>query len=156
MTAEAAERLRLRRMRPADIDEVMEIERLSYPVPWPRRMVDAELARHDGVCLVAELGGAIVGYILVALQFDVWHILNVTVGPPHRGRRIGQALIAAAMRIGARTDHNGYTLEVRVSNAAAIRLYERMGFTRHGVRRRYYSDNGEDALVMWLLPPDAS
>ncbi len=156
MTGQAGERLRVRRMRPADLDEVMEIERLSYPVPWPRRMVDAELTRRDGICLVAELASGVVGYILVALQFDVWHILNVTVGPPYRGRRIGQSLITAAMRLGAGKGHTGYTLEVRVSNVAAIRLYERMGFTRHGVRRRYYSDNGEDALVMWLLPPDDS
>lgn len=156
MTTEAdGARLRIRRMRPSDLDAVMTIERESYPMPWPRRLVREELARPGGICLVAELAGARLGYILVALQFDVWHILNVTVHPLHRGRRIGEALLTAAMQLGDRLPHNGYTLEVRPSNAAAIRLYERMGFTRNGVRPRYYSDNGEDALIMWRTPETA-
>lgn len=152
MNAVPGERLRIRRMRPADLTSVMAIERESYPLPWSRRMVEAELLRREGICLVAQLGDEVVGYILVANQVDVWHILNVTVHPLHRGRRIGQALIGGATQLGDRREHHGYTLEVRVSNGAAIRLYERLGFARHGVRRRYYSDNGEDALIMWLLP----
>lgn len=142
-------------MRPADIDGgVLDIERESYPVPWSRRMLDGELARRDGIRLVAELGDEIVGYILVALQGDVWHILNVTVHPLHRGRRIGEALVTSAITVGDRTPHAGYTLEVRVSNDRAIRLYDRLGFVSHGVRPRYYSDNGEDAVIMWLLAPE--
>lgn len=151
--ADAGPRLRIRRMRHSDLDDVLAIEHESYPTPWPRRMMREELARTDGICLVAELGGDLLGYVLVALQVDVWHVLNVTVHPLHRGRRIGEALVTASMRIGDRREHAGYTLEVRVSNEQAIRLYERMGFVRHGVRPRYYSDNGEDALIMWLLPP---
>ncbi len=150
--AKEGARLRIRRMREQDLEEALTIERESYPQPWPRRMMREELTRPDGICLIAELEGDVLGYILVALQFDVWHILNVTVHPLHRGRRIGEALITATMRLGDRRTHSGYTLEVRVSNASAIRLYERMGFTRNGVRPRYYSDNGEDALIMWLTP----
>lgn len=157
MTGSAEDaRLRIRRMQAQDLDDALTIERESYPQPWPRRMMSEELARADGICLVAELGTELLGYILVALQFDVWHILNVTVHPLHRGRRIGEALITATRRLGDRREHAGYTLEVRVSNASAIRLYERMGFTRHGIRPRYYSDNGEDALIMWLTPTTAS
>lgn len=139
-------------MRAADLTDAHTIERESYPNPWPMRMMREEVSRKDGICLVAELRDAVVGYVLIALQFDVWHILNVTVHPLHRGRRIGEALLTAARSIGDRTPNIGYTLEVRVSNDSAIRLYERMGFERRGVRRRYYSDNGEDALVMWLVP----
>ena len=115
-------------------------------------MLEGELARPDGICLVARHLDLVVGYILVALQMDVWHILNVTVHPLHRGRRIGDALVRSAMTLGDRRDHAGFTLEVRVSNDRAIRLYDRLGFVSHGVRPRYYSDNSEDALIMWRLP----
>lgn len=148
-------RLRLRSMRVADLDAVRAIERESYPVPWSRRMIETELRRTEGISLVAELGEELLGYIIVALQFDVWHILNVTVHPLHRGRRVGEALLRAAMTLGDRRQHHhGYTLEVRVTNAAAIRLYHRLGFVDHGVRPRYYSDNHEDALIMWRTPTD--
>lgn len=149
--------LTIRPMRRGDLDAgVMAIERESYPLPWSRRMMEGELVRTDGICLVAVHEERIVGYILVALQVDVWHILNVTVHPLNRGRRIGDALVRAAMTLGARRTHAGFTLEVRVTNTRAIRLYERLGFVSHGVRPRYYSDNGEDALIMWLLPEEAA
>jgi len=148
-------RLAIRSMRPGDLDlGVLAIERESYPIPWSRRMIESELSHPEGVCLVAECDGGILGYILMALQADVWHILNVTVHPLHRGRRIGDSLVRAAVRVGGRREHTGFTLEVRVSNERAIRLYQRLGFVTHGVRPRYYSDNGEDALIMWCLPPE--
>jgi len=151
----AASRLAVRPMLRADLDRgVLAIERESYPIPWSRRMIEGELIRPDGICLVAEHERAVMGYILVALQVDVWHILNVTVHPLHRGRRIGEALVRSAMALGDRREHGGFTLEVRVSNERAIRLYHRLGFASHGVRPRYYSDNGEDALIMWRLPAE--
>lgn len=154
-TPDAEPRLAIRAMRPGDLDlGVMTIERESYPIPWSRRMVESELRHPDGVCLVAELEGRILGYVLMALQAGTWHILNVTVHPLQRGRRIGEALVQGAMKVGDRRDHGGFTLEVRVSNERAIRLYQRLGFVTHGVRPRYYSDNGEDALIMWRIPPD--
>jgi ribosomal-protein-alanine N-acetyltransferase len=154
---EAEPHLAIRGMRIGDLDHgVMPIERESYPIPWSRRMVETELRHPEGVCLVADVDGEILGYILMARQADVWHILNVTVHPLHRGRRIGDALVRAAMRIGDRREHAGFTLEVRVSNERAIHLYKRLGFVTHGVRPRYYSDNGEDALIMWRIPPGRS
>ena len=145
----------VRPMRRGDLDAgVLDIERESYPLPWSRRMMESELLRREGICLVAEHDDHLVGYVLVALQVDVWHILNVTVHPLHRGRRIGDALVRSAMTVGNRRDHAGFTLEVRVSNDRAIRLYDRLGFVSHGIRPRYYSDNGEDALIMWQLPED--
>jgi [ribosomal protein S18]-alanine N-acetyltransferase len=152
---QAEPRLAIRSMSAGDLDGgVLTIERESYPIPWSRRMVESELRHPDGVCLVADLDGEILGYVLMALQADVWHILNVTVHPLHRGRRIGDALVRAAVRVGDRREHAGFTLEVRVSNDRAIRLYRRLGFVTHGVRPRYYSDNGEDALIMWRIPPE--
>lgn len=148
-----ADTLAVRAMLPVDLDRgVLDIERESYPLPWSRRLIEGELRRTDGICLVAEVRTTIVGYILVALQVDVWHILNVTVHPIHRGRGIGSALVTAAMRIGDRREHAGYTLEVRITNQRAISLYRRLGFDTHGIRRGYYSDNGEDAMIMWRLP----
>ena len=150
--AAAAGSLAIRPMRLADIDHgVLSIERESYPIPWSRRMLEGEIMRSDGICLVALRETNLVGYILVAFQADVWHILNVTVHPLHRGRRIGEALVRSVFQIGDRRAHAGYTLEVRVSNERAIRLYDRLGFVSQGVRPRYYSDNGEDALIMWRL-----
>lgn len=155
-TRDTSTRLAIRPMRRGDLEAgVLDIERETYPIPWSRRMIEGELARPGGICLVAEYGGAVVGYILVARQVDVWHILNVTVHPLHRGRRIGEALINALFRVADRGDHAGYTLEVRVSNVRAIRLYRRLGFVSHGVRPRYYSDNGEDALIMWRTVDEA-
>jgi ribosomal-protein-alanine N-acetyltransferase len=147
----APPRLAVRRMRPRDLDAVM----TTYASPWVRRMVDSELVRPDGICLVALLGQEIVGYVLVALQVDAWHILNITVHPLHRGRQVGSALMRSVIRIGDRRINIGYTLEVRVSNDRAIRLYTRLGFERRGIRPRYYSDNGEDALIMWRLTGEA-
>jgi ribosomal-protein-alanine N-acetyltransferase len=143
-------------MRRSDLDAVMTIERESYPNPWIRRMVDSELVRPHGICLVAQLGEQVVGYVIVALQVDAWHILNITVHPLHRGRLIGEALMRSVIRVGDRRESIGYTLEVRVSNERAIRLYTRLGFERRGIRPGYYSDNGEDAVIMWRLTGQAA
>lgn len=151
----AGERVTLRRMRRDDVDEVMAIERESHTAPWTLRMLQDELGREDGIRLVADHDGEVLGYILVGLQVDAWHILNVTVHPFHRGRGIGGALVAGAIRVGDERPNIGFTLEVRVSNHRAISLYERLGFVDHGRRPRYYSDNGEDALIMWRLPEGA-
>ncbi len=142
-------------MRADDLDKVLDIERESHTQPWSRRLMAEELLRDDGICLVAEQDSDVLGYVFATLQFDVWHILNVTVHPLHRGRRIGRHLMTALMRVGDRRGHTGYTLEVRVSNAPAIALYERLGFVHHGVRPGYYSDNREDALIMWRMASDS-
>ncbi len=150
------ERVRLRKMRPGDIDPVMAIERESHTAPWTLRMLRDELTRANGIRLVADHDGEVLGYILVGLQVDVWHVLNVTVHPLHRGRGIGAALMSGAMEVGDVLPNIGYTLEVRVSNDRAIALYERLGFVTHGRRRHYYSDNGEDALIMWRVTDEAA
>lgn len=150
------QRVTLRPMTTDDLVAVLDIERESHTAPWPPHMLWEELERRDGIQLVADHEGEVWGYILVGLQVDVWHILNVTVHPLHRGQGIGGALMRGAMTIGEGTPNIGYTLEVRASNDRAIGLYERLGFAHHGRRPRYYSDNGEDALIMWHVPEESA
>lgn len=139
----------LRDMDPLDVEQVVAIERASYATPWTGAMFLGELLCEDAVALVAVVDGAVAGYLVASDQAGVWHLLNVCVRPDQRGRGLGERLVRELFaRTEARAER-GYTLEVRVSNATAIRLYERLGFVGRGLRPGYYSDNGEDALVMW-------
>jgi ribosomal-protein-alanine N-acetyltransferase len=91
----------------------------------------------------------LVGYAIVSRYVDAWHVMNVAVAPEFRRRGIARALLERVFEITTDDARRGYTLEVRVSNAAAIQLYERLGFEARGIRRAYYTDNREDALIMW-------
>jgi ribosomal-protein-alanine N-acetyltransferase len=140
----------LRRVEASDLDAVLEIERASYRTPWSRAMFAAELAKPGSLTLGAYLeGGELVGYAVVSRYVDAWHVMNVAVAPAFRRRGIARLLLERLFELTESDPRRGYTLEVRVSNAAAIRLYERLGFERRGTRRGYYTDNGEDALIMW-------
>ena len=110
-----------------------------------------ELSKPSGVCLAAEGPNGIVGYLICSRYADVWHLMNVAVEPDLRRRGVAASLLDGMLEQAGREDR--YTLEVRVSNHAAIEMYERRGFRRAGRRRRYYHDNGEDALIMWLGDP---
>ncbi len=140
---------RVRDMVAEDVPEVLAIERDSYPTPWPRQMFLDEIARRGSVCLVAQVGEQIVGYTVAATYAEVWHILNVCVRPGRRRSGHAERLLHALFARGDGHAHRGYTLEVRLSNTAAIALYGGIGFISHGVRPGYYSDNREDALIMW-------
>jgi [ribosomal protein S18]-alanine N-acetyltransferase len=140
----------LRRLDARDLDTVEVIERASYPTPWSRSMFAAELRKPSALALGAYLEtGELVGYAFVSRYVDAWHVMNVAVAPEHRGRGIATVLLERLFEVTAGDPRRGYTLEVRVSNATAIRLYERLGFQSRGVRRGYYTDNREDALIMW-------
>ncbi len=145
MTADAPQ---IRKLTYADLPQVIEIERRAFPTPWSLAMFVLELSKPAGVCLAAMRGEQMLGYLICSRYDAVWHIMNVAVDPEHRRRRIATALLADLLR---RIDSRGarFTLEVRASNQAAIGLYERFGFRAAGRRRRYYQDNGEDAVVMW-------
>jgi ribosomal-protein-alanine N-acetyltransferase len=136
-------------MRPSDLSQVMSIERETYPTPWSRTMFLSELGRRYAMGLVAVEPGAVLGYLMVTQHADVWHILNVSVHPARRRQGIGEMLLRELFERANGRAERGFTLEVRVSNDPAIRLYRRMGFVEGGIRPRYYSDNGEDAIVMW-------
>jgi [ribosomal protein S18]-alanine N-acetyltransferase len=109
-----------------------------------------ELSKPSGICLAAENGDGLNGYLVCSRYADVWHLMNVAVDPGRRRLGIASGLIRRLfdeVGSGARL-----TLEVRTSNQGAIAMYERFGFVAAGHRRRYYQDNGEDALIMWLDP----
>jgi ribosomal-protein-alanine N-acetyltransferase len=143
-------KVELRRIEAADLDAVLEIERASYPTPWSRAMFAAELAKPGSLALGAYLeSGELVGYAVVSRYVDAWHVMNVAVAPAYRRRGIARVLLERLFEVTGDDPRRGHTLEVRVSNTAAIALYERLGFERRGIRRGYYTDNREDALIMW-------
>jgi ribosomal-protein-alanine N-acetyltransferase len=145
--------IELRRLGLDDLGAIEEIERRSYPTPWSRSMFAGELAKPSSICLGAFEAdgedGALVGYLIVSRYVDAWHVMNVAVDPAHRGRGVATVLLERLFDLTADDNRRGYTLEVRVSNRKAIELYERLGFGSRGVRRGYYTDNREDALIMW-------
>ncbi|MBV9536592.1 MAG: ribosomal protein S18-alanine N-acetyltransferase [Solirubrobacterales bacterium] len=155
----------------SDLPQVLAIERRSFPTPWSLSMFVLELSRPSSVCLAvteedreAHRGRSdaivrvmpgrssqhrLLGYLICARYASDWHIMNIAVDPSARRRGIATALLEELF---ARAGTNSaYTLEVRTSNGAAIALYERFGFRGEGVRKRYYQDTGEDALIMWRL-----
>ena len=148
--------IELRRLALSDLKAIEEIERRSYPTPWSRSMFAGELAKPSSICLGAfELDGEegrLSGYLIVSRYVDAWHVMNVATDPAQRGRGIATMLLERLFELTAEDARRGYTLEVRVSNATAIALYERLGFQARGIRRGYYTDNREDALIMWKEP----
>jgi len=131
----------------SDLPSVMAIERRAFPTPWSLAMFVLELSKPSGICLAASDGAGLTGYLVCARYEETYHLMNVAVDPDRRREGIAKALIESMLER-AGSDAN-YTLEVRVSNAAAIALYESFGFRSVGTRRRYYQDTGEDALIMW-------
>jgi [ribosomal protein S18]-alanine N-acetyltransferase len=143
--------LEIRPLTVADLDDVGEIERLSMPAPWSPAMFAGEIAKPTSVCLGAWAGEPrqLVGYVIVSRYVDAWHVMNLVVAECHRRRGVAKALLADVFARTHGAGRRGFTLEVRHSNDAALRLYEGMGFRRQGVRRGYYTDNREDAVIMW-------
>jgi ribosomal-protein-alanine N-acetyltransferase len=143
--------LEVRRLTYADLPHVIAIERRAFPTPWSLAMFVLELSKPGGVCLAARRDGSLVGYVICSRYDTVWHIMNIAVDPDLRRTGIATTLLLELLeRVG--DGEARFTLEVRTSNAPAITLYERFGFRSAGTRRRYYQDNGEDALIMWRTP----
>ncbi|MEM4408548.1 MAG: ribosomal protein S18-alanine N-acetyltransferase [Candidatus Caldarchaeum sp.] len=152
---ELASEVSIEPMRPEDIDEVVSIEELCFPTPWPRGIFESEVRSSKSLNLVARIGGSMCGYIISWKVYDEIHILNVAVHPDFRRMGIGTRLITTCIDYFMKKGAKHALLEVRVSNEAAQRLYEKLGFRRIGIRKRYYTDNNEDAIVMMLTfePP---
>jgi ribosomal-protein-alanine N-acetyltransferase len=146
--------IELRNLRLRDLAAIERIERRSYPTPWSRSMFAGELTKSSSVCLGAYDSDtdALVGYLIISRYVDAWHVMNVAVAPEYRSRGIATKLLEHLFERTAGDGRRGYTLEVRVSNNSAIRLYEKLGFKARGIRRGYYTDNREDALIMWKDP----
>ena len=142
----------LRRLVLDDLEKIDEIERRAYPTPWSRSMFAGELAKPTSICLGAFEGEQLVGYMINSRYVDAWHVMNVAVDPDLQRRGIATALLERLFELTSGDQRRGYTLEVRVSNRDAIGLYENLGFVRQGIRRAYYTDNREDALIMWKDP----
>jgi ribosomal-protein-alanine N-acetyltransferase len=143
-----------RKLKLRDLGAIEDIERASYPTPWSRSMFAGELAKPSSICLGAidvEID-QLVGYLIISRYVDAWHVMNVAVAHSHRRRGIATRLMERLFELTASDGRRGYTLEVRVSNEAAIKLYETLGFRARGIRRGYYTDNREDALIMWRDP----
>jgi ribosomal-protein-alanine N-acetyltransferase len=150
VTAPPAAAIQVRRLTFADLPDVVSIERRAFTSPWSLAMFVLELSKPSGICLAAEVEGELAGYLICSRYDTVWHVMNVAVEPALRRRRIATTLIETLLASVERDAQ--LTLEVRRSNGGAIELYEGFGFRAAGVRRRYYQDNGEDALVMWRTP----
>ncbi len=131
-----------------DLPAVLAIERRSFKTPWSLAMFVLELSKPSGICLaIAGPDATLVGYLVCSRYTEVWHLMNIAVVPERRREGIAAELLRKLFEA-AGADAR-ITLEVRLSNSAAIEMYERFGFKPAGHRRRYYHDNGEDALIMW-------
>jgi len=139
----------VRRLDLGDLDAIEVIEQRAYPTPWSRAMFASELAKPTSICLGAFEGTELVGYIVNSRYVDAWHVMNVAVDPDRQRRGVATMLLERLFEVTREDERRGYTLEVRVSNEGAIRLYEGLGFESRGIRRGYYTDNREDALIMW-------
>jgi ribosomal-protein-alanine N-acetyltransferase len=145
----------LRPLTLSDLGSIERIERSAYPTPWSRSMFAGEIAKQSSICLGAvdtEQDDRLVGYLIISRYADAWHVMNVAVDERYRRRGVATLLLSRLFEITASDDRRGYTLEVRVSNGEAIKLYEGLGFVARGIRRGYYTDNREDALIMWKDP----
>ena len=152
-----ANKVEIRKLELRDLNAIERIERDSYRTPWSRSMFAGELAKPSSLSLggFEPETGALLGYLIISRYVDAWHVMNLAVAPEHRRRRIAANLLDRLFELTAGEDRRGYTLEVRVSNDVAIRLYEQAGFRARGIRRGYYTDNREDALIMWRDPEPA-
>ena len=153
MVARPPVRLEIAPMGLPDLDVVREIERRSFSTPWPAHAYPAEIETNRlAHYRVARLDGRIVAFAGIWLMLDEAHVTTFAVDPDYRRRSIGERLLLAMLDLAVEKGAREATLEVRLSNIAARRLYEKYGFRPVGLRPRYYSDDNEDALIMTTEP----
>jgi ribosomal-protein-alanine N-acetyltransferase len=141
----------IRQMTYADLDQVMIVEHSAFEVPWSRHAFEGELANnHFAFYFVAVYGGRIIGYCGSWVIIDEAHITNLAVLADFRGRKIGETLLRHVLNFAQSRGCWSVTLEVRAGNDIAKSLYRKLGFRIGGIRKNYYTNNGEDALVMWV------
>ncbi len=141
----------LRRMREADLPEVTQIDRTSFSMPWPERSFHFELNNNPAArCWVAELDGQVAAMLVIWMIVDEAHIATLASHADHRRKGIGKRLLSKALDLAVQEGAVRAFLEVRAGNQAAQAMYRALGFVEDGLRRRYYRDNGEDAILMSL------
>ncbi len=143
--------VKIRVMTTADVDSVSNIEELSFSLPWSRKAFAAEIAENDlAHYLVAEVVDQLVAYAGMWMILDEAHVTNVAVLPDYRGQGIGKLIMASLILYAEQQGAKRMTLEVRPSNEIAKNLYRQFGFVAAGLRKQYYTDTKEDAIIMWL------
>ncbi|WP_214697075.1 ribosomal protein S18-alanine N-acetyltransferase [Exiguobacterium sp. s160] len=142
--------VKIRRMTWLDVEEVTKVEEASFSIPWTKEAFMNEMLRNEqAIYFVAVHDKQVVGFVGVWQIVDEGHITNIAVLPEFRGQGIGNQLLAELVAFAKSKGLVGLTLEVRVSNVGAQKLYEQFGFMQAGRRRRYYQDNNEDAYIYW-------
>ena len=141
--------IHFRTLLPEDAEGVARVERENFPTPWSREDFWRE-ASNDFACYIVALDDMeIIGFAGCWISFEEAQVTNIALTSAQRGRGLGKVLMAKLMRAAAERGAERMTLEVRPSNTPALRLYEGLGFAAIGVRKKYYQDNGEDAILMW-------
>jgi ribosomal-protein-alanine N-acetyltransferase len=149
VTADFLDELTLRAMEERDLDAIVELEKLSFPTPWSRQSFESELFRNSHArYAVAEYQRCVIGYGGMWLVCDETHVTNIAVHPTFRGRGVGRLLLRTMMLTATMLGATRMLLEVRPSNRVAQKLYFAHGFRPVGVRPKYYSNDGEDALIL--------
>lgn len=152
----SAEDYLMRPLAMSDLDAMEKLERECFTLPWSRYSFANELKNRCARYIVLEAEGVIVGYAGMWVVIDEGHITNVAVSPDHRQKGYGKSLMLELMRRALEEGVCLMTLEVRKSNDIAQTLYTQLGFEPCGLRKGYYTDNGEDAVLMWNRALDAS
>lgn len=146
-----SETVSYRKMTVEDVDAVYEIEKLSFTLPWTKDAFFNEMNINEhAYYVIAETEEGIVGYCGMWLVLDEAHVTNIAIHPDQRGKKLGGGLMEAAIETAKAQGAVLMTLEARVSNTVAQNLYRKLGFKNGGIRKRYYTDNYEDAIVMWV------
>lgn len=142
----------IRQAEAKDILPMAELDQLCFAAPWSVESFETEILRNNvALYLIAEINETVVGYAGLWCVLDEGHITNVAVHPDYRKKGIGEALVSVLIDHTSANGIKSHTLEVRPSNAAAIALYTKFGFQPAGIRKKYYEDNGEDAIIMWRM-----
>ncbi|KWU58485.1 MULTISPECIES: ribosomal protein S18-alanine N-acetyltransferase [Priestia] len=143
--------IKFRLMEVKDVDQVVKIEEKSFTTPWSSEAFQNELTNNQfSTYIVMEEGENIIGYCGTWIVIDEAHVTNIALLPDYRGKGLGELLLRNVMDVLRKLGATSMTLEVRVSNHIAQSLYQKLGFKPGGIRKNYYSDNNEDALVMWV------
>ncbi len=142
--------LTIERMQPGDVEQVAELDKQCFPMPWSVSAYTTEVGNPSAYYVVARAEGVIIGYAGAWFIMDESHITTIGVAPGFRGRKVGERILVHILEEAVHRGARRATLEVRRTNSAAQNLYHKYGFSTVAIRKGYYTDNGEDAFVMWV------